>query len=582
MAQAFSTPPRRRVMYSNDLERVAALRRRTWAPEEAEVFAERMTQLLKTPQGQMRLRPVQAIALYELSEVGGVFGPQRCGAGKTLLSLLAPTVLQRTKGVGFRPLLIVPASLVDKTERDRRLLAEHWSITPFLKIWSYEWLGRVRAADALEGFMADFVFLDECHRAKNRRGAAVARRLDRFFHEHPRVFCTAASGTITKRSLRDYAHLTRWCLPPAESPIPLHFQELEDWADALDEKKEREDEEGNIDPGELRLLCNEVEESLWDAGEPRRAARAAFRRRLVETPGVVATEETPIDASLAIRPVTHAVSGSVDEAFRILRTLWETPDGWPLMDGLSMARHAREFAMGFFYVWDPRPPREWLEPRRIWAKFVRETLRHSRQFDSELQVRQWAEKLHDCPELRDWLAVRDTFEPNTVPVWMDDSLLRFASSWASKHHGIVWVAHACVGERLEREFGLPYYGKKGRDGRGRFIDDHPPEESLAASIASNKEGRNLQAWCENLILSMPSNGLAAEQLLARTHRDGQEADEVTVDVVVTCAEHVEAFSQARRDADYIQSSTGSPQKLMLAGIDSAFNSLWGHGPRWNK
>ncbi len=581
--QAFSvTPSRRRVNYSSDLERVAALRRRTWAPEEAEVFAERLTALLKTPQGQMRLRPVQAVGLYELSEVGGVFGPQRCGSGKTLLSLLVPTVIRRAKNVGFRPLLIVPASLVDKTERDRRLLAEHWDIVPFLKIWSYEWLGRVQAAKALDEYSADLIVLDECHRAKNRRGASVARRLDRWKHGHPQVRCVAMSGTITKRSLRDYAHILRWCLPPAETPLPLHFQELEDWADALDEKKEREDEEGNIDPGELRLLCSDVEQQLWDAGEPRRAARVAFRRRLVETPGVVATAETPIDASLSMRPVTHSVAPAVDEAFKTLRTFWETPDGWPVTDGLTMARHARELAMGFFYVWSPRPPREWLEPRRIWAKFVREVLKHSRKFDSELQVRQWAGTLPNCEELSDWLAVRDAFEPNTVPVWMDDGVLKFAAEWAARHRGIIWVAHSCVGERLEHEFGVPYYGKKGRDGGGRLIDDHPRDQSLAASIASNKEGRNLQAWAENLILSMPSNGLAAEQLLSRTHRDGQEADEVTVDVVVTCAEHSEAFSQARRDADYIQASTGSPQKLMIAGIDSAFESLWGAGPRWNK
>lgn len=580
---------RRRVNYSNDLERIATLRRRTWTPEEAERLAKRMTELLKTPQGQMELRPIQAIMLFELCEIGGVFGPQRCGAGKTLPSLLAPTVIQRVKKKGFRPLLLVPASLLEKTERDRRLLSEHWQIAPFLKIWSYEWLGRVQAgADpqtgrkgALEEYDADLFGMDECHRAKNRRGAAVARRIDRWKTPRPEVQCYALSGTITKRSIRDYAHILRWCMPPADTPVPLHFQELDDWADALDEKKDQS-EEGNIDPGELKLLCNEEEQCVWDGGDRRRAARVAFRRRLVETPGVVATAETPIDASLSIRPVTTPLQSCVDEAFRTLRKFWETPDGWPITDGLTMARHARELALGFYYKWDPRPPRTWLEPRRIWAKFVREVLAHSRRFDSELQVRQWAATLHECPELTNWLAVRDTFEPNTIPVWIDDSSLQFAAKWAKSHRGIIWVAHSCVGERLEKDFGIAYYGRKGRNAEGRFIDDHPPSKSLAASISSNKEGRNLQAWAENLLLSMPSNGLAIEQLLSRTHRDGQEEDEVTVDVLVTCMEHLEAFSQAWRDADYIQTTTGSPQKMMLAGIDSAFSRPWGYGPRWSK
>lgn len=604
----FSAPAsKRRVAHTSELTRVAGLRRRVWAPEEAEAFADRLTQVLKTPQGQMRLRPVQAVSLYEMSELGGMFGPQRCGAGKTLLSLLSPSVMQRVKQRAFRPLLIVPAGLLEKTERDRRLLAEHWQIATFLRIMSYEWLGRVQAAEALQEYQPDFIILDEAHRVRNTK-SSVCRRIRRFMQEqsrlnsaHEPVRCVAMSGTVTKRSLHDYAHIMKWCLPAAEQPLPLHFQDLMDWADALDEKKERRDgADDRIDPGELRLLCNEEEARVWDSGAKQRAARMAFRRRLVETPGVVATAESPIDATLTVRAARLAhVHDSVERAFDVLRTEWETPDGWPIWDGLAMFRHARELGLSFFYKWDPRPPAEWLEPRKAWAKFVRETIKHSRTLDSELQVRQWVEKLRegavDRPQhmtvggveealqtLDAWLAVRETFEPNTVPVWLDDGALEFVADWAGKHRGIVWVEHRCFGERLERDFGIPYYGRRGRDGRGHFIDDHPRDQSLVASIAANKEGRNLQAWSENLVVSMPANGLANEQMISRTHRDGQEADEVVVEVLVSCLEHVEAFDQARRDADYIQASTGSPQKLMLAGVDFSRQELLGAGPRWHK
>lgn len=582
MAAVFSmSSPRRRVALTSELERVAGIPRRVRDVEAEVRLAERMTALLKTPQGTMRLRPVQAVTLFELATVGGAFGPLRVGSGKTLSSFLAPVVLQRHRQTGFRPLLVVPAALVEKTERDQRLLAEHWQLPSFLKIMSYEWLGRVQAASALADFAPDLVILDECHRARNRRGAACARRLERFFRERPGTSCLAMSGTITKRSIHDYAHILCWCLPALSVPVPLHFQDLEDWANALDEKKGR-DAEDAVDPGELRLLCEPEEAALWDA-EPRRAARMAYRRRLVETAGIVTTDETPIDASLSIRLARLPGHISVvEEAFTQLRSEWKTPDGEPILDGLEMFRHARELALGFWYRWDPSPPREWLEPRRLWAKFVRETLKHSRKFDSELQVRQWAATLDECVELRDWLNVRDTFTPNTVPVWLDDFALRFVADWARSHKGIIWVEHQCFGRRLEEEFGLPYYGELGRDATGRLIDDHPRDRSMVASIASNKEGRNLQAWCENLIVSMPANGLNVEQLLGRTHRDGQEADEVSVDVLVNCAEHYEAFEQARRDAEYIQTSTGSPQKLLLAGIDGQRESFWGLGPRWNK
>lgn len=574
---------RRQVAVTAEFERVVGIPRRERDPVREEALAERVTELLKTPQGRMRLRPAQAMSLFELTTVGGLFGVLRCGSGKTLISLLAATVLQRTKKIGFRPLLIVPAGLIEKTRIDMRLLAEHWQIAPFIRIESYEWLGRVQAAKFLEEFMPDLFILDECHRAKNPK-AALTRRLVRHLREH-RTSTLAMSGTTTKRSIRDYAHILCWCLPANFVPVPLHWQDLEDWADALDEKKAREEERNGppIDIRAFRELCNAEEHRIWDSGQDRRAARMAYRRRLIETPGVVATEETPIDASLTIKTLrVPGVGAALDAAFTKLRADWETPDGWPIADTFAMFRHARELALGFFYRWTPRPPQDWLEARRVWAKFVRETLKHSRKLDSELQVRQWAETLPECRELTEWLTVRDTFEPNTEPVWIDDTVLRFVSEWARAHQGIMWVEHVCFGERLEQEHGLAYYARQGRDGQKRFIDEHPADKSLVASIASNKEGRNLQKWSQNLVVSAPANGLGWEQMLSRTHRDGQEADEVTVDVLVSCAEHFEAFEQARRDADYIQSSTGSPQKLMLAGIDARVEDFWGVGPRWNK
>lgn len=640
---SISSKPQRRVDNTQELTRICALRRRIWTAEESEHFATRLTEILKTPQGRMRLRPVQAISLFEMAQIGGVFGPQRCGAGKTLLSLLAPSVMQRTKNKGWRPLLVVPAGLIEKTERERRELAEHWQIVQFLKIMSYEWLGRPQAAEALQQYQPDLIILDECHKVRNTK-SAVCRRLRRFFQEHSRldkvlagdcdpIACIAMSGTVTKRSLFDYSHIIRWCLPAHYQPIPMHFQDLIDWADALDEKKERENRDtamsvdgaknqsvvvdpvtgeerekkrfrhGDIDPGELRMLCNAEEDLLWDA-HPQRAARLAFRRRLVETPGVVATSESPIDASLLIAAtkVDH-VHDAVEEAFNELRKDWITPDGVELWDGLEASRKARELALGFFYVWSPSPPPEWLGPRKLWAKFVRSVLKHSKTLDSESQVRRWVHEMclgivsrprHWTIEefetnkktLEDWAAVRDTFEPNTVPIWIDTTVLELVAKWAQEHGGIIWTEHTCFGERLEQDFGIVYYGRKGRNSREQLIDDHPiryaDRPGIGASIAANKEGRNLQWWNKNLITSMPSSGLTVEQLIARTHRDGQEADEVFVDVLLSCQEHQIAFNQACADADYIQSSTGSPQKLMLAGIDFPRHGLLGASRRWNK
>lgn len=560
-----------KVPLSAELIRVSKMPRRSWTPEQAEAVACELTEVLRTPHGTQTLRPIQAVALCEIGTVGGLLGVMSVGSGKTLTSFLAGEVSEAT-----RPLLLVPAALVGKTERDMAVLRQHWHFPEFTRVRSFELLGRAQAAELLEELAPDLIVIDECHRVRNLK-AAVSRRVRRFFAKHPEVKCVALSGTMTKRSLHDYAHLARWCLPADGCPLPTKFTDLEFWADALDERKEQL---VRAEPGALKILCNEDEAREWDMGAEHSAARKAFRRRLIETSGVVATYETAVDASLTIQAVEPPASPVIDAAFQTLRT-WETPDGWPIADGLSMFRHAREVSLGFYYVWDPRPPQHWLDARRQWCSFVRQTLKHSHKLDSELQVRR---AYPDAPELQAWKAVEKDFTPNTHAVWLDDSVLGFVSEWARDRKGIVWTEHQCFGDRLARDFGLPYFGKKGVNKEGLPVEQHPAGEPLVASIQSNSTGRNLQAWSTNLVTSPPPNGQGWEQLLGRTHREGQEADEVYVDVLMSCLEHVGAFDQALKDSRYVFESTGAPQKLLLAGINvlGADDIVFREGARWQK
>lgn len=651
-AQVGKAPRPDFVPMSSELRRIERLRRRVMAPEDLQWLADEMTVRLKKPRGTMRLKPVQAWALYELGTIGGLFAPITVGGGKTLISLLAPIVMR-----SHRPLLIVPAGLVEKTKRDKEVLEQHWHLPLFIRIMSYEWLGRVQAgADpatgrkgALEEWDPDLIVLDECHRAKNNRNAAVARRITRFFRDQKKnkralvvganghrnevreLHAAALSGTVTKRSILDYAHILTWCLPAQLLPIPTHWHDLAMWSEALDEKK---GDFAPMDPGALEILCvDDADRELWKT-DRQTAARKTFRRRLVETPGVVATHETQVDASIVVRGLKCDVGPAVDAAFDHLRSHWETPDGWTIPDGMTLARHARELSLGFFYVWDPRPPVEWEMPRKAWHAFVRKVLKHSRTLDSELAVRksvasdlepklpeQWRACMRelllppadrkkrvlgteqrveysaqlvavvgaltkDEDELEGWVSglqwkgVQDTFVPNTRPVWIDASACEFAAKWADKNVGILWSEHKCVGERLRDEFGLSYYGRKGLDVSGKFIDNHDTKSSLVASRPANSEGRNLQGWNKNFILSLLPNGARNEQLLGRTHRPGQFADEVTFEFLVSCREHLEALDQATNDARYIEHSTGSPQKLLLATHDVDHRALAGFGPRW--
>ncbi|MCK4718686.1 MAG: DEAD/DEAH box helicase family protein, partial [Thermoplasmata archaeon] len=560
--------------------------------ELAAALAAALTAALSTAGGQWSLRPIQALALHDIHQFGGLFGPIRVGGGKTLISYLAPAVLDAR-----RPLLLVPAKLKEKTRREFRKLAQHWRgpHPDAYRIESYELLGRPQAGarfDAkgritkpglLERLAPDLIIMDEAHKVKNTR-AAVTRRMKRYLEANPGTPVVAMSGTITKRSLRDYAHIAAWCMP-LTCPVPRTHKDLEAWADCLDE---RVNPFRRVRPGALRQLANAEEEEAMDYGDESElsAVRQAYRRRLTESPGCVATQDGELGVSLSITGVFPTREDpQVEAQFNTLRTVWETPDGHPIADGIAMWRHARELGLGFFYRWNPRPPDDWLEARSLWAKFCRDVLKYNRRgLDSESQVAMAVDRglYDDAGRLERWREIKPTFVPNTEAVWFSSEALETAEEWLAHHEGIVWVEHTEFGKELSKRTGLPFYSRKGQDPTGRVIEDHPPGKSLIASVQSNAEGRNLQAWNTNLVMSAPPNGAMWEQMMGRTHRDGQEAEEVTFHVYAGCFEQVSGLYQAKADSLYTQDTTGQAQKLTYADLDFPEPDRLPVGFRWNK
>jgi hypothetical protein len=308
-------------------------------------------------------------------------------------------------------------------------------------------------------------------------------------------------------------------------------------------------------------------------------ARQAFQRRLLQTPGVVATPGDQVACSLYISAIPLACNDATEANFKTLRTLWETPTGLALTEAVDVWRHARELSLGLHYEWDPPAPSEWLNARRTWAAFVRETLRYSRTLDTELQVANAVRSGEiQSDELNEWALIRPSFTPNPVPRWHDESALAACQAWL-KHPGIVWCEHTFFAEELAKRSGCPYYGARGETSDGATIEDaHGP---IIASVAANSTGRNLQRWHRNLVTSCPSTATTWEQLIGRTHRDGQAADEVTVDVLVGCFEHLNGMAQARESAQMALDMMGQPQKLLLADMDWPDVSP-GMGYRWAK
>jgi hypothetical protein len=559
---------------SPELERILQIPRRDPALGCGDRFGtvedmvEILTEALRTECGEQTLRPIQALALAELCDFGGLFAPIRVGGGKTLITLLAAALMEAE-----RPLLVIPAKLRDKTVRAMRTLSDHWQFRP-VKIVSYELLGRAQHADFLTCFKPDLVAADEVHKLKNKK-CAVTRRMTRYMREYPDTTFAALSGTITVRSLHDFAHIIEWCLPK-HCPVPTHYPTLAEWASAVDVAGG----ERRFYPGALIKLCDAEERATFRA-DPTGSARSAVRRRIRETPGVVATQDPGVACSLQISAVELDIAAECEDHFRKLRVDWETPDGHPFSMATDLWRHARELACGFYYRWNPRPPDEWLDARRDWCAFVREIVHHGRLYDSELQVAQACAqgKLRDG-EYRTWREVRDTFKPNTETVWIHDRTLELAALWLECEGGLCWVEHVGFGTALEELTGIPYYGRQGKNRHGEPIDE--ARDPAIVSVASNAEGRNLQHYHSNLVVSAPPNGGLWEQLLGRTHREGQQSDEVTVDAYMACIEQWSGFQRARSDAQYIEQVTGQAQKLVFADcmvpsadeINSRNNYLW--------
>lgn len=546
------------VRAGEEFHRIRRLPRRSWDAS----LTGRLTDLLKTPEGSQKLRDIQAQSLYEIGEIGGLLGPIRVGAGKTLISLLAPRVLEAK-----RPLLLLPAALIEKTKREQRSLSKDWRVSRHLRMYSYEQLGRVGSQFFLEQYKPDLIIADECHKLKNFR-AGVTRRVDRYMRAHPETKCVMMSGTIMSKSLNDFAHLSDWALKE-NSPLPRERETVEEWAKALDEDV----------PDYKRKPIGALAQF---GGASLEEARQGFNRRLVETPGVVASQNAQeYSGSLSLNAIEYPVNQATEEAFKRLRERWETPDGWALSEAVAVWRHARELAIGLHYLWDPRAPAEWLNARRGWAQWVREILSRSRTLDTELQVANavGAGQLNDHGLLNQWREIKPAFKVNPKPAWHDDTALKICANWLEINRGICWVEHVFFSERLAQMTGHPYFGQEGLDEKGRPIES--ASGPVIASIASCGTGRNLQHWNRNLLTTIP-DPTRLEQLIARTHRPGQKADEVSVDFLLGCAEHYDALVRARSMSETQQSLLGQEQKLLLADLNYPESIDSRDGFRWKK
>jgi hypothetical protein len=561
------------VRRSSELVRVRDLARRSLSQYGPEV-AEALSLTLVRPGSKFRLRAEQAAMLLEASENGGLFSMSAVGVGKTVVAPLFGRVMGLSRVV-----LLVPATL--RHEIAGRVIPKLRKEIDFIPpaVVAYSQLQSARFDSILEELQPQLIVADEAHYLKNKNAARTKRFL-RYLDSHPDCQLVAMSGTMARRSIRDFWEIIKRTHKGERAPITRQWKEAEDWARALDPGVRPEE---RIAPGALMELTRPGED-----------AREGFSRRLLETEGVVGGGVADCPAALTFRPLPLAVPASIQNALEDLRLKWELPSGELVVDALDFYRKARELAQGFYYIWvwpNGIVDREWLDARKQWRSAVAGVTKLNRpHLDSELLVRNAAEREENgdyegnatpLPKAQAkavvaaWLAwkkVKDRPEPPVEPVWLNDFIARAAVAWSPKDaegektFGLVWYDSRAVVTKIKELDPTGFFVEAGEGEVLACFDPSYggdlPKQGKAYVTSAYATGKNLQRLTHSLDLCPSPSGAAWEQKIGRMHRPGQEADEVVMEYFAHTEELQNALQTAVEQAEFLQKLMG-PQKILL-------------------
>lgn len=523
-----------------ELDRILAIPRRN-PDKKAEEAQPILNELLQKEKGTMQLRPYQSLAVLEVYENHGALLFFSVGTGKTLISYLICSFIEILDDTQIRGCLLVPARLIDKTNQDFYSFKTQWQTPSNLVIVSYEKISR--DPNLLDKLKPEIIIADECHKLSNKR-SAVTRRVERYLRKNGETWFVGMSGTLVKRSIKDWWHLLQYALPYENQVLPIEYAEIEAWCGALDEKPRYK-----VALGALKKLATTRKGVLQKLGE-----------RFSTTSGIIMCEKVNELPNLKIEYI-HFEIPEITETADVVRDLWETPSGTEFMLALDLYRHLREISQGFCYEWIERPPLKWLNARREFSSFVRSILGNSRSLDTMMQI---VEAFKLDPIIKRWKEIEPTFKLRSRAEWFTYEYFRKISYLVQKRT-LLWVSHKTVGKYLEKKSNYMFYTENGENKNGESINDCKSDVAIV-STQSISEGFNLQRFTRNVILCPPKQGRKWEQLLGRTHRTGQTKD-VEAYVCGTLPENREDFEQAILDAQYIQNKTGNKQKLVEYGYE---------------
>lgn len=498
------------------------------------------------------LRLEQLRALHAIESCGGAVLPMGVGHGKTIVSLLAGAVL----GVDLAIVLVSPATMA-QTEAELERLSRYFKL-PKTMLVSWGALSQTSFAGLPTSPGKTVLVADEAHNARYATSART-KRLHRYLTDNAACHFVALSGTLVTNSLSDYAHLVYWALR-GRSPLP-EGEAFRAWERTLLDEGE---------PGDDQYVKPLLD---WAGPVPEYAhtdtvgdARLAFRQRFTTCPGVVATTGQSCSASLYIARFSEKAlkdSPFVRLADKIAATFRDL-DGNDLASKNDVAACAKKLALGYWYKWHwpGEPDREWLEARNGWHRSVRWLLeQHSKDgCDSPKLIERLVENEPDyfgplhMQAYNRWEGVRDRVAPTPVAVWESlEPLKAICRKAAEVGECLVWYDEQAVADQLARE-GLRVV----RPGEAPHW-----QGTQALSLRSHGSGLNLQHYSQNVFACVPSSPTRWEQVLGRTHRQGQKNDEVWAWVPGWSWPLRAPLDKARSKASFVAATSGE-QKLQLA------------------
>lgn len=603
-----------------------------------------------------RLRPMQVDAIYSYEVYGGMFGPISVGAGKTLISLLVGKIALQRRGHQRTLILVPPEVFSQLTLRDlpqaRKWLAldgvPYWVVKgtaeqrmriveqpgPGVFIYSYSSLSTKTGMEELARIAPTQITLDEAQNVASST-AARTKRLLTALHQVEQalimgrlgpdvrakgVEMVALSGTMTKRSVKDYAHLAKRCLKE-RSPAPIKDLAIMSFAQAVDANVSGTGL-SEMDTLRMDLIKQWAEDQGWDrvGGRTDDAirnmsaqdwVREAYQYRLRTAPGVISTGSTGVDASLIIAwsepPRQRTDEGeALAKYMRQAAVDMKTPDGDTIDFSMHSFKWLWELTAGFYnsLIWPGLEDIQQERARKGTPISVAEAAallrgaehQHALLQDYHKQLRSFLDRAHipgcDTPmlvgqELTRRLAGKepkftlprelietyraqkaatydDLPERRSRPIRICDYKVRATVEWAKAHKdegGLMWYHHPALGNWCHEhlvEAGIEHtFAPAGKN-------EEAFKPGLVLASYAHGTGKNLQHQRHNLMIEIRREAAIMEQTLGRTHRSGQKADDVRVDVFVANGFDLTLFNAVLHDADYIQATMGQPQRLCFA------------------